>query len=124
MFAEYVNGELTYLDPTYSAPKRSSIAAPMVIRDIGAYRSPLDGTVITTRSQHREHMQRHDVIEVGNEKIGSMQAPAAPKIDRELGEAIKRRLDEVAELPQREYDAHVDTQQNEHAEVASLITAG
>jgi hypothetical protein len=125
LFAEYTDGELTYLDPKYSAPKRSDLSGPMVIRDIGEYRSPLDGAVITSRSQHRDHMRAHNVIEVGNERIGSMtptESPAA-KVDRELGEAIKRRIEEVKELPQAVYDAHVEVQQHEHAEVAALVTA-
>jgi len=33
------------------------------------YRSPVDGKMITDKTQHREHLKRHDLIEVGNEKI-------------------------------------------------------
>lgn len=126
LFAEYENGALTYLDPEYSAPKRSQHAMPMVIRDIGEYRSPLDGSVITSRSHHRDHMRAHDVVEVGNEKIGSMNAASAstaPAVDRELGEAIKRRVEEVQAMPQAQYDEHVQKQAHEHAEVAALVTA-
>lgn len=125
LFAEYDNGVLIYLDPTYSVAKRSDLATPMVIRDIGEYRSTLDGTVITTRSQHRDHMRQHGVMEVGNEPIGSLTRaePSKHAVDRELGEAIKRRVEEVKELPQAEYDAHIRVQQAEHAEVAALVTA-
>lgn len=125
LFAEYENGQLTYLDPEYSAPKRSALPMPMVIRDIGEYVSPLDGSTITSRSQHRDHMRAHDVVEVGNERIGSMSAAAETgvKVDRELGEAIKRRVEEVQAMPQAQYDDHVQKQTHEHAEIASLITA-
>jgi hypothetical protein len=126
LFAEYVNGELSYLAPSYSPAKRSDLPTPYVIKDIGEYWSPLDGTTITSRSQHREHMRAHDVVEVGNERIGNMTAAterAAPAVDRDLGETIKRRIDEVATLPQKAYDAQVEVQQAEHAEVAALVTA-
>ena len=40
--------------------------------DKGAYISPLDGSEITSRSQHREHMIRHGVIEAGDMPVGHM----------------------------------------------------
>ena len=126
VFAEYIDGVLTYLDPEYEAPKRSDIAAPMVVRDIREYQSPLDGSMITSRSAHREHMARHDVIEIGNEPIGNFKAHCEPpvRVDRDLGMQIKQHLEQVAAASQVEYDAHVNVQQHEHAEVASLVTAG
>lgn len=36
-------------------------AAPYVWRDIEAYVSPVDGTVISDRGQHREHLKRHNM---------------------------------------------------------------
>lgn len=126
VFAEYVDGQLVYLSPSYSPPNRSELAAPLVMRDIGEYKSPLDGSVITSRSQHRDHMRAHDVVEVGNEKIGNLTAARereVPKVDIDLGQAIKHRLDEVAAMPQREYDHQVEIKQHEAAEVTSWITA-
>lgn len=122
LFAEYENGELTYLDPEYSAAKRSdAVHAPMIIRDIGEYVSPLDGSTITSRSAHRDHLRKHDVVEVGNDM---MKTPTEDpvRVNRELGEAIKRRLDEVVAMPQRQYDAHVETQQAEHKAIGDLAT--
>lgn len=43
------------------------ICAPMVMADIQPYRSQIDGTYITSRSQHRKHLKAHNCIEVGNE---------------------------------------------------------
>jgi hypothetical protein len=34
------------------------------------YVSPMDGTHITSRSQHRDHMRKHDVIESGDVPMG------------------------------------------------------
>ncbi len=41
--------------------------APMVMPDIGGYQSMIDGTYISSRSQHREHLKRHGCQEIGNE---------------------------------------------------------
>jgi len=54
------------------------IVAPMVVADIQPYQSMCDGSWITSRSQHREHLRRHNVIEVGNEKINSPKPQSPP----------------------------------------------
>lgn len=45
------------------------ICAPQVISDIDPYISQIDGSLITSRSQHRDHLKAHGCIEVGNEKM-------------------------------------------------------
>lgn len=47
----------------------SEINAPSVLADMQAYRSPLDGSIVDGRAAHRQHMRKHGVIEVGNEKL-------------------------------------------------------
>jgi hypothetical protein len=37
--------------------------------DIGEYWSPLSGKMVTSRSQRRDEMRAHGVIEVGNEPM-------------------------------------------------------
>jgi hypothetical protein len=54
---------------------------PNVMRDIAGYESPIDGKWIGTRSQHRDHMKRHGVIELGNEK--PVLKPFTPQIPRD-----------------------------------------
>jgi hypothetical protein len=44
--------------------KRSHLACPMVMRDTTEYRSPIDGALITSRSQRREDLRRNNCIEV------------------------------------------------------------
>ncbi len=39
----------------------------LVMKDISPYRSQIDGTLITSRSRHREHLRSHGCIEIGNE---------------------------------------------------------
>jgi hypothetical protein len=48
------------------APRKT----PYVIDDIKPYQviGPEYGKVIGSRSQHREYLRKHDLIEVGNEK--------------------------------------------------------
>lgn len=41
--------------------------APMVIGDIKPYQSQVTGEMITSRSQHREHLKQHDCVEIGDQ---------------------------------------------------------
>jgi len=41
--------------------------AHLIIGDIQPYQSMVDGSMIEGRSQHREHLKRHGLMEVGNE---------------------------------------------------------
>ena len=47
-------------------PERTP-SGPMLMKDIQPYRSMADGSIITSRSKHREHLKAHNCIEVGNE---------------------------------------------------------
>jgi len=40
---------------------------PMIMPDIRPYVSQIDGSLITSRSKHREHLRAHRCIEIGNE---------------------------------------------------------
>ena len=42
-------------------------AGPMVIDDIEPYKSMADGSVITSRSKHREHLKAHGCVEIGDQ---------------------------------------------------------
>jgi len=42
---------------------------PIIMPDIKPYTSMLDGSLITSRSHHREHLRAHGCIEVGNERL-------------------------------------------------------
>jgi hypothetical protein len=50
--------------------------APMIMTDIQPYKSMIDGSMITSRSHHRNHLKDNGCIEVGNEKMESK--PPAP----------------------------------------------
>jgi len=63
-------------------------AAPMVMPDIAPYQSMIDGSMITSRSQHREHLRAHGCVEIGNEVPKDLTykgiPDAAPQQRREL----------------------------------------
>jgi hypothetical protein len=68
----YFQGGNRQLLPEYGGPDYEDKAhgsGIMVMRDIGEYKSVVDGTNITSRSHHREHIRRHDLVEVGNERV-------------------------------------------------------
>lgn len=48
---------------------KRKIVAPNIAPDIAPFISPVDGKLVSGRSDRREHMKRHGLIEVGNEKL-------------------------------------------------------
>lgn len=63
--AEYVNDELVFSRDDYEITP--DYAAPMIMPDIQPYQSMIDGSLITSRSKHRDHLRQHNCIEIGNE---------------------------------------------------------
>lgn len=62
-----------------------------IIRDMEPYRSPIDGSIITSRSHHRAHKRQHNVIEVGNERLPSRSRDVHPPLSgRDVVDAIKQ----------------------------------
>lgn len=49
-----------------SLPMLAMFPAPRLTSDVPEYRSVIDGTRISTRSQHRDHMAKHGVVEAGD----------------------------------------------------------
>jgi hypothetical protein len=43
--------------------KRSNFPAPMVMRPMAEYRSPIDGRLITSKQERREELKRNDCVE-------------------------------------------------------------
>lgn len=57
-----------YIDGEFVEKKRDERGQWHYVQDdIKPYQSMIDGTMITSRSQHRNHLRRHNCIEVGNE---------------------------------------------------------
>ncbi len=83
-----------------------------VMPDIHPYQSMIDGTMITSRSQHREHLRQHGCQELGNEPLKAkpytgipdanpkgrkelIRAQVNAMTDRQFRQAIKRDVDFV-----------------------------
>ena len=64
--ARYVNGELVEWREEAPSDRHDGIRQH-VMKDIQPYKSMIDGTWITSRSKHREHLKAHGVQEVGND---------------------------------------------------------
>ena len=52
---------------------------PMIMPDIAPYRSMIDGSVIYSRSKHREHLKAHGMQEVGNDPALT-RPPSIPEV--------------------------------------------
>ncbi len=76
----HADGSVTEVNGDYEAPQRLSA---MVMGDIQPYKSQVTGEMINSRSQHRDHLKAHRLIEVGNEtkylKPPPKQLPAGRK---------------------------------------------
>lgn len=68
------------------APDVGEIKRIHIMPDIQPYKSMVDGSRIKSRSDHRDHLRAHGVIEVGNEKMETKRTP----IDREIRRAVIR----------------------------------
>ncbi|MFZ9615743.1 MAG: hypothetical protein ACO3AG_03625 [Fluviibacter sp.] len=66
LLAEYENEELVWVRQELDKTRK---AKHQIMLDIQPYKSMVDGSMITSRSQHREHLRRHNCFEVGNEKM-------------------------------------------------------
>lgn len=64
-----------------------------IVPDIEPYKSMIDGSLITSRAKHKEHLKRHNCFEVGNETAKPQPIPdVAPQQRHEL---IRAQVDAV-----------------------------
>lgn len=80
-------------DAVAAAANVSDLPRPYIIGDNVCYRSMVDGSMITGRRQHRDHMREHGVIEVGNEKVSS--APKSASRPGEVAADIKTAIEQA-----------------------------
>jgi len=64
--ARYVFRDGNFVDPATGVPmelpERDGICVPFVVSDIPDYRSPIDGRMISGRSQRREDLKRNNCV--------------------------------------------------------------
>lgn len=82
--AEYEDEELVWVREEVEQENKANY---QIMLDIQPYKSMVDGSMITSRSQHREHLRRHNCFEVGNEK---MENKAPTPMSREKRRQILR----------------------------------
>ena len=66
----------------------------MIMPDIEPYQNMVDGQMITSRSQHREFLKKHNLVEVGNEVKAHLDQVKRKDIPRDP--RLKQRLIEIA----------------------------
>jgi putative FmdB family regulatory protein len=72
------------------------VCAPHVIADIQPYQSMIDGSMITSRSEHRRHLKANGCTEVGNESMEPKQDHFAEKKRHDsLRREISQRLEAI-----------------------------
>lgn len=69
---------------------RPQSTGPMVMGDIKPYQSVIDGSEITSRSRHREHLRQHGCVEVGNERMPERKREIAPGLKDAVIDAYRR----------------------------------
>lgn len=79
LLAEYLDDVLIFVR---SSDEGQQSSGPQIVRDIDPYKSMVTGEAITSRSQHREHLKRHDCIEIGNDTSHMNKRPEPGKNDR------------------------------------------
>lgn len=87
----YINGEAFEVGKDYTPEPKADIH---IMPDIQPYQSMIDGTMITSRSHHREHLRRHGCFEVGNDS-SLYRKPEPIKPPPGLKEDIIRAVNEV-----------------------------
>lgn len=84
----YRQGEVVYheKDGEVLLDKREQNTArgPFVMPDIAPYQSIIDGSEITSRSRHREHLRQHGCVEVGNERPRERPKEIAPGLKHDV----------------------------------------
>lgn len=81
-------------DAAWEAKKKMTRQfAPTVISDIGGYISQVDGSYIDSKSKHRDHLKRHNMIELGNDYPKEQRGvEISSKSNRERKEMIGRQV--------------------------------
>lgn len=89
-----INGELVEITPGYVPEPKSD---HHVMPDIKPYQSMIDGSWITSRSQHRAHLKQHRCQEIGNETAHLFKQQAIPDVSpQKRRELIRAQIDAMS----------------------------
>ena len=103
LLAEYQDGELVWVREELDKHTKQG---HHIMLDIQPYKSMVDGSMITSRSKHREHLRQHNCIEVGNETMQNTPPPVLTNrremLHRRLGDMSDRQANQIlAQLRRR-----------------------
>jgi hypothetical protein len=87
------NGELLEVVDGYISTPRSADVMP----DIQPYKSMVTGEMIESRAQHREHLKKYGLREVGNEVKHISQRPLPDVAPQQRKELIREQVDAMRE---------------------------
>lgn len=76
--------------------KKPNLRGPYIVPDIEPFISPIDGKVVDGRAAKREHMRRHDVEEVGNERLKPHKYEPMPQAAPDVAQVMRERGDRLA----------------------------
>lgn len=76
---------------------RRVFCAPNITIDIKPYKSMIDGSMITSRAQHKAHLREHNCFEIGNEVEAAMKPRQQVEISTPGKAEISRAIQEVEE---------------------------
>ena len=85
-----INGELVEIKKGVSKP------GVEIMPDIQPYQSMIDGSIISSRSQHRRHLKDHNCIEIGNEVKHLVDRKPNPQLDRSRHEMIRENINNMS----------------------------
>jgi len=103
LLAEYQDEELVWVREELDKHTKQG---HQIMLDIQPYKSMVDGSIITSRSKHREHLRQHNCIEIGNEKMQNTPPPVLTSrremLHRRLGDMSDRQANQIlAQLRRR-----------------------
>lgn len=131
----YRNGDVRDADgmPMLShnelAHDESQVRAPMVMRDIPEYQSPIDDRWITSRSWRREDLKRNDCVEVDppRRKRGvineAFAAKRGLKVCEATAEAARHRRERLADRRRKAAEALTQPHSQWHHEMRQTFQA-
>ena len=90
LLAEYQDEELVWVREELD---KHTKPGHQIMLDIQPYKSMVDGSMITSRSKHREHLRQHNCIEIGNEKMQN----TPPPVQNNRREMLHRRLGDLSD---------------------------
>ena len=100
-----------YAHPRGKSKRSDHVEAPHLIgANWSDYQSTVTGEIITGRRQHREHLEKHDLIEVGTENMQERHKQISEeRIKQDKDQRLKTIVDTYDQLEQGREAAEIET---------------